>query len=245
MLHSQIENEEIVERYVQNQLAPEARQAFEEHFFACEECFEKLQATERFLAGVRDAADRGLLNHKSRAAFASGQGKRFLWAFAASACTALAFATIAGRMYLSQMPKLQGELNRTAAQLQVQQRMLAQLEQRISSAEQPEANVPLVMLQASRGEEPASALLPPGARRLVVWVELGPTRYRRFRMEVFSQQDLLITSLEHLQRGPYGALAAAFPVERLQPGDFRIKLTGQDPLPASLVGEYKLRIRRP
>ena len=53
MLHSQIENEEIIERYVRSQLTPEARRAFEEHFMGCDKCFEKLQTTERFIAGIR------------------------------------------------------------------------------------------------------------------------------------------------------------------------------------------------
>jgi len=61
MMHPQIEDQEIVERYVRNQLAEEERKAFEEHFFACDDCFEKLQATDRFVAGMRDAARRGLL----------------------------------------------------------------------------------------------------------------------------------------------------------------------------------------
>ncbi len=66
-MHRQIEEEEIVERYARNQLAPEEREAFEEHFFTCDECFEKLQATERFIAGVRNATARGLLGSGSGA----------------------------------------------------------------------------------------------------------------------------------------------------------------------------------
>ena len=60
-MHREIEDREIIERYVRNQLSAEERRAFEEHFFGCEECFEKLQATERFTAGIRDACSRGLL----------------------------------------------------------------------------------------------------------------------------------------------------------------------------------------
>ena len=61
MMHQQIEDEEIIERYVRNQLGAEERKAFEEHYFTCEECFGKLEATERFIAGVRDAGRRGYL----------------------------------------------------------------------------------------------------------------------------------------------------------------------------------------
>jgi len=246
MMHSQIENEEIVERYVRNQLAPEERQAFEEHFFGCDECFEKLQDVERFHAGVRDAASRGLMNNTSRAPLVTGRGVWFPWALAATACTALAFAAMAAWTYFNQMPKLRGELDRAAAQLQAERRSRAELEQRMIPVEQAEVNVPLVMLQTSRAEEEtANVLLPAGAKHLVLWIEIGPSRYRDFRLEVFSLGNRLVTSLDHLKRGPYGALAASLPADQLPTGDFRITLRGEDPPPASLAGEYKLRIRRP
>jgi len=61
MLHTQIINEEVIERYVRNRLTPEERLAFEEHFFACDECFAKVQETERFVAGVCDAVEQCIL----------------------------------------------------------------------------------------------------------------------------------------------------------------------------------------
>ena len=248
MLHTQIENEEVIERYVRNQLAPEERHAFEEHFFGCEECFEKLQTTERFVAGVRDAADRGLMGEETLSegtqAFAAGPGKWFIWAFAVSACVGIALAAMTGWLFFNQMPKLRGQLQQTSAQLQLQQQTLAQLEQRTSPAEQPEANVPLVMLQSSRGQETTNAVLGSGAKQLIVWVEVGGTRYRNFRMDVYLQPDHLVTSLDNLHPGPYGALSASLPTDQLPTGDFRIKLTGQDPPPASLVAEYRLKIQK-
>ena len=113
-------------------------------------------------------------------------------------------------------------------------------------AETAEANVPLVMLQTSRaGEGPATVVLAKDARHLVLWIEIGPVRYREFRLEVFSDQERPVTSLEHLKPGPYGALAASVPTEQLPTGECRIKLTGEDPAPAALAGEYLLRIQRP
>src|SRR5262245_1689996 len=103
MLHSQIENEETVERYVRNQLSPREREAFEERFWACEECFEKLQTTERFVAGIRDGAHRGLLPDESRAASARKPGALLRWAFVATASTAVVFASVIGWTYLFQM----------------------------------------------------------------------------------------------------------------------------------------------
>ena len=101
------------------------------------------------------------------------------------------------------------------------------------------------MLQASRAEgEMPKLILEPDDNRLVLWIEPGPSRYRDFRMEVFSSDNKLVTSVDHLMRGRYGALAASLPTKQLPAGDFRITLTGQDPPPAALAGEYHLEIRR-
>ncbi len=241
MMHSQVEKEEILERYVSNRLGPAERQAFEEHFFGCDECFEKLQATERFAAGMGDAANRGLLQAQPRFD-PMGRGW-FPRAFAATACVALILALLAGWAYFAQMPRLRRELRQTAAQLEKGQQPLTRTEAG-TPTEQAEANVPLVILQTSRAEEETDVLLKPDDQRLVLWIEPGPSRYREFRMQVFSSNNDLLTSLDHLTKDPYGALAASVPTKQLPAGDFHIKLTGQVPSPAALAGEYHLKIRR-
>lgn len=243
MMHSRIEQEEIVERYARKQLTPEEQQAFEEHFFGCQECFEKLQEMERFLAGAREAGERGLLRDETRAA--AGRKGWFLPALAAASCAAV-FGVASGWMYLHEIPQLRGELVQAERQLNTEKQERAELERKAAVAETAEANVSLVMLQASRTtEKPATAVLPKDARNLVLWIEIGPSRYREFRLEVFSEQGKLLTSLDHLKPGPYGALTASVPTEQLPSGECRIKLTGQDPAPATPAGEYLLRISRP
>src|SRR5215813_4946344 len=114
MMHKQIEDQEIIERYVRNQLAPEERQAFEEHFFSCDACFEKLQATEWFVAGIRDAAARGVLS----AALPSWRtASWWIPAFAAAALAALLLAVGTSWLYFVQLPKLRGQLSQSIAQL--------------------------------------------------------------------------------------------------------------------------------
>jgi Putative zinc-finger len=245
MMHPQIENKEILERYLSNQLDATARQAFEEHFFTCDECFEKLQAAERFKAGISDATQRGLLSGKENAAFAASGSRWLMWALPASACAAVIFAILAGWMYLKEIPGLRGEIRQTASQLRAERQAPTELEQKSAAVEVAEANIPVVMLQASRAsEQPANILVPADASHLVIWIEIGPSRYGDFRMQFFSSQGRLVTSVEHLARGPYGALAASLPTSQLPAGDFRITLTGLNPPPASLVGEYRLRVEK-
>ena len=241
MLHSQIESEEFIERYIGNRLTSEEREAFEEHFFACDECFEKLESAECFAAGMRNAAARGLFEAPSEVT----NPRWFVWAFAATASIALIMAGLAGWAYLGQMPSLRSELHQTTAQLKNERQSGARADQ-VVPVEQAEANVPLVMLQASRASAEADGVaLKPDDKQLVLWIEPGPSRYREFRLDVFSSGNHLVASIDHLVPSRYGALAASLASKQLPAGDFRITLTGQDPPPAALAGEYHLAIRRP
>ena len=241
MLHSKIQNDDIVERYARDQLAPEERQAFEEHFFGCDECFAELQSVEAFVAGIRHASARGVLSDQRATAPSIST-----WIFASAMCAALALCGIIGWKYLSDTVELRAQLARATDQLRAERTVSSGLEAKSNDLERAEANVPVAMLQASRaGEAPSAVVLQSGARHLVLWIELGPSRYRDFRVDIFSTGNHLVGSLDHLALNPYGAVTASLPTDQLPSGDFRITLTGQDPPPAALAGEYRLQIRRP
>src|SRR5262249_9537374 len=146
----------------------------------------KLQEMDRFLAGMRNAGERVRLTESPRATAA--WGRWFLPALAAATCAVL-FGAASGWMYLGEIPRLRGELDQARKQLNTEKQERAELEQKVLAPEMAEANVPLVMLQTSRaGEGPPTAVLPMGARHLVLWIEIGPSHYREFRLEVFSEQ---------------------------------------------------------
>jgi anti-sigma factor RsiW len=238
MLHTQIENEDILERYTRNQLELDDRQAFEEHLLTCDECFEKLQAMDRFTAGMREAADQGLLRAVERRNW-------FPWALAATTAGALILAALTAWLYFYRLPQLRADLKRSDAELQEERRVRSALEQKTPPQEVAEANIPLVMLQSSRSaDEPAALVLQPAAKHVVLWIELTPPRYNEFRLEVFAQDRRLVTTVDHLTRGPYGGIAVSLPSDQLPAGDFRITLSGQNPPPVSLIGDYHLRVRR-
>jgi Putative zinc-finger len=247
MMHAHIENQENIERYIRNQLAPEERQAFEEHFFSCEECFEKVQATERFIAGVRDAAGRGLLGiGLPEAAPARKWAAWVVPSMAASILAAVILALMSSWLAFIQLPKLRQQLDKTSADLRLQQGEQATLEKQIAAENQAEGNLPLVMLQATRDVQaaPNEVVVPAGAKHLIVWIEVPTRSFKNFRMQVNTADDRPIETLDGLKRNAYGALAASLPLELLQPGEYRIKLTSPEASPALLLGEYRLRIRR-
>ena len=61
MTHEHVVERDIIEQYVRHTLSPADRQAFQEHYFACDDCFEQVQAMARFVAAVRDASAAGVL----------------------------------------------------------------------------------------------------------------------------------------------------------------------------------------
>jgi hypothetical protein len=249
MMHQDIEGQEIIERYVRNQLAPEERQAFEEHFFGCDECFEKLQITERFIAGLDDAGNRGLLDSVSSASAAPARtwGSWMFPAFAASSCVAVALAVVAGWTLFFQVPQLRRQLNQASADVSAQREALAALQRQASAATQAETNVPLVMLQATRDTQapPNDAVLSSDAKHLTLWIELPPSVSGTFVLEVAAAEGRHVQTLENLKRNAYGALVVSLPADVLQSGMYTARLSRQEPSPVTLVAEYRLRIRRP
>lgn len=240
-MHSQIESEEMVERYVLGQLAPEERQAFEEHFLACDACFENVKDVERLRAGIHDAVARGVLKESVKAS----QAAWWRWAFAATACTTTALAVVVGWVLTEKIPALRQELHRTTAQVESERQARADLEQKFALLDRPEPNVPLIVLEASRAaEKPSSVTLAGGSSHLIVWIEIGQTRYRRFQMEIFGPDNKPVLLIDHLERSVYGALAASLPAEQLPRGVLRIRVSGLEPPPSALVAEYQLRIER-
>ena len=248
MMHQEIDDQEIIERYVRKQLAAEERRAFEEHFFGCEECFEKLQATERFVAGVRDAGSRGLLEGSSADVTpARNWGAWVFPALAASSCAAVALAVLAGWTLLFQMPRLRQQLSRASADLSAQREAIAALQKQVVSSAEAETNVPLVMLQATRDAQalPNDAVVSPKAKHLTLWIEVLSSTASTFLLEIAAADGHHIQAFENLKRNTYGALVISLPAEALQAGIYTVKLSRQEPSPVTLVAEYRLRIRRP
>ena len=248
MMHTQIEDQEIIERYVRNQLAPEEKRAFEEHFFSCDDCFDQVQSMELFVAGLRHAGSSGMLARvPSGRVRAWGMAPWWIPAFALTAVLVLVLGSLVEWQRFSEIPGLRQQLQQATSKLRNEQQARAALEQRSPQGGHGEANVPLIMLQATRAlQAPVTeAILPPDAAQLILWIDVEPVRDRSYRIEVYETDNKPLDAVEHLKRNSYGALAVSLPAVLLQPGEFKIKLFAEEPSPGSLLAEYRLRIRRP
>jgi len=132
MTHQQIHDNEIIEQYVLQKLSPADRQAFQEHYFECDECFAQANSAARFIAGVREASKSGVLaaagpgpaalpNRWTPAVFNPGWAR--VWAMPALAmCLMLAVALI-GLWALSLRRQNQLLVQQTAEQRATSERL--------------------------------------------------------------------------------------------------------------------------
>lgn len=246
MACAHIKDEEIIERYARNQLSSEEARAFEEHFFSCDECFTKLQATERFVAGVRDAARRGLLD----TGVAETKKTRGWWLLPGFALSSTAAVVLAGVMiwaFMVRLPGLRRQRDEVTARLHSEQDLRAGLEKEVGRESATQIDVPFVMLEATRGGVTSNeATMPAGARHLMLWAELGgESRFRSFRLEMYAPDRRLVETVTNLHRNSYGAVVVNLTAGNLASGDYLLKLSGESPPPLSPVAEYRLKIHRP
>jgi hypothetical protein len=143
MNHQEIEENEIIERYVLHQLTADERRAFQEHYFSCDGCFEKAQMKARFIAGVRQSSVNGTLANnfvETKTATPSLFWVNWLKpAFGVAAVAALLLAVILGWLALQQIARLRQEVEREKqAQQQIErekQEMEREQQQSLSRAQ--------------------------------------------------------------------------------------------------------------
>jgi hypothetical protein len=245
MMHEHIWDHDAIERYVRHQLSPDQELAFEEHFFSCDECFEKLKEMERFVAGMRDAGHRGHLDSPDPAI--GKKGSRWLLpGLAAGSCSAVVLAGLVLWAFFILVPGFRHERDEALAKLSARQELQADLESAVGQERATQANVPFVMLESTRGNETSEeATLPSGARHLIIWAELPrESRFQRFRMEVYAPDRHLIEVVKDLTRNSYGAVVVNLASEGLSSGDYVIKLSGVGLIPPIPLAEYHLKINR-
>lgn len=212
MTHEAAKAQEYAELYVNGRLGGPESEAFEEHFFACAECWDDVELQRKMRAGVRAAP------------VLVEQPAYWKWAFAAAACALVGFVSWA---LLVQIPRLERDLaaarNTPPVRVEVPAVLVAQ------------ANLPVLMLEASRADGANVLKVPAGAKEVAVWLDAPPAAAKPFRLEMAGQ------TLGGLEPNAHGALTAAVPAEKLPPGAYTARLFGAN---GALAGEYKFEVRR-
>ena len=160
MTHQQIQQQDVIERYVRRRLSPDERAAFQEHFFACDECFEQVQMTERFVAGMKDAAVTGVLARQASKSFVDSPS----WlgwlkpAFLVTATASLILALVIGWLLLRKIPAMRDEMARQQQLVeqgrQEDRRKLEAAEKQLQSERDARARLQNQLEQETQGAQP-------------------------------------------------------------------------------------------
>jgi hypothetical protein len=245
--HEKIEQRGMVEAYVRRKLAPEDCAAFEEHYFQCGKCFDEAQLVEKFIAGVKQAARTGVLDPQPEPRPES----RSWWmpAFAFAAASAVVLASTLTFVVLVRQPareaRLQHELQEALSQARVSRAHIAELDQRAALDAGTEANVPVVMLTASRSaDSPNQVQIGSESRRALLWIDI-PVQPpgTRFGLTISTPDGRFAKTIHDLERNSSGALAASLPAADLPASSYHVRLFSEKS-PGQTIAEYRLNVER-
>jgi hypothetical protein len=243
MTHQDIEDRDVVDRYVRGGLDLAEREAFEGHFFECDACFAAVREVERLTSAVAEAAQAGLL--RDELFQAEEAGAPAIWTWMPLAASVLLLAGL-GWMTLKQVPQLRSELAETREERdRLQARVAAAATSPGSRADLtvPEANVPVAMLQTERGAaaEPPAVTVPATASHVIVWISAPPAP-TAVRLVVLSSDGREVSRIDGLTRNGEGAYVVSLPAAVLPSGIYRLRLVAGADAGPSLIGEYLLRV---
>ena len=113
MDHTAVVREKTTERYLLNELAPDLRDEFEEHYFDCPDCAQDVSAGSLFVEHSKLVLAESPEAVPARVAARPVRGGIFVWLRPAFAAPALALLlAVVGYQNLVTYPRLQSELNR-------------------------------------------------------------------------------------------------------------------------------------
>jgi hypothetical protein len=243
--HEDIDERGMVEAYVRRKLAPEDSAAFEEHYFQCGKCFDDVQLVEKFVAGVEHAARIGLLGLE-----AEPRPERW-WrpAFACAAAAGVVLASVLTFVVFVRQParetRLRQQIEQMLSQARASQARIAELERLAALDAGAEANVPVVILTASRSADSANQVqLGSESRRALLWIDVpAEPSEARFGVTITASGTRLSKSIHGLKRNPSGALAASLPAADLPAGAYNVRLFNEKS-PGQPIAEYRLTVAR-
>jgi hypothetical protein len=220
MQHSQIEEQNLIDRYVRGTMPAAERAEFEEHFVDCVECQEQIEVAKSLRQAIRESSA-GWGNEQVRQH--ERQASRWRWA-AIAACAGLLLALGTSTVLLLQRERARSEL---------------------ASARLSSELAPVVFgLSLSRdAAEPRDITLPGDSRWMIFLAEIDATRYSRFRASVIGSHGNEIWRQDGLRPNSPDSISVAIPSSALYPGTYTLALSGEQPNGSLIpVARFPLRL---
>lgn len=259
MTHQEAQ-QDTIERFVRHQLSTDERRAFEEHYFECEECFEQVQTMARFVAGIRQAARKGLLTES-----VVDPWWAILFKPTVIFATAAALVLILGMSWLlwKQTPRPQQELANRQTPTPAPQPTASiastippigenpkpDLLAQNRSPQLPETSPgkpSVVFLDSERGDGSNQLILPAKATTAILRIDVDPgNSFSGFQFEIFDSSRKLLAKASSGKASAKGTVSANISTELLQTGKYMVKCFGLRNSQRELVGEYRLQVQKP
>ena len=294
MDHKQIEQSDLIDRYVMGQLSVDEQEQFEEHFVDCAVCVDRLTTTKDLIQGLRhvashQAAERGAylpapIPWYSRyrlapkwLALASG----FLVLIALSAAVIMfdrvrissteadqarsesaewqrryqkerESAELAGKKHQETEDELGGRLAKLQKELDNNRKPTpGELPPGSGGrAISPQANVPIIVLNSTRGIDPRSVAnavrLPRSPTSFVISLALeGETKHRDYRLILLDDRGEVIWQGGGFRRNASNSLTVGLNSSLFRPGYYSLRVEGVGAGTArSIIGEYYFHVTK-
>jgi hypothetical protein len=223
---------EVLAAYDAGTLAPEQEQAIQEHFLRCRECPEMLLDLKTFeepgAAESRRFPD-GWLATAWQLLLARLAGERPFWRrsladprTAHALCVLLLAATIGLSLWIA---GLRAEIRRLG---------------------EPQINVPMEVLTATRGAASRAIVVKEGAERFVLLLDTAPAppgkRYDSYRLEIGTAAGEPVWSGDGLVANDDGALTIELSRRLLPDGDYRMRLSGVEQRQLRMIAEHAVSL---
>lgn len=204
----------LIERYLEDTLSSEEREAFEEQFLSSAELLDELEAAERLGQGLHDVTALENAHVAEKASKAVSLLQSPYYAVAASFLLLISLGVSSSLL----------QKNATLSEMD-------------SGWAVPSEIIPLVSVRGVAGSELNTLSLGDAPKRFVMMLDPGFEPYSHYRATVYrldpAEEPAVLWQVDRMLPGYEDMLALGMPSSVLSPGDFEIQLEGwQDEWPA-------------
>jgi hypothetical protein len=255
MDHAYIEEHQIADRYVLGTLPAAEAESFEDHYLSCPECLDRLELAESMQRGFQRAArqEAAKLQATRQLALVAwlarlSRGRQMAVLFnvlAVLVVLAVLPAGLARRDLAQARAALEQERQRSAAAGKLRQELAAReydlagerearakAAAQLAQAQQPQGNVPILVLDAERGGPSGGTsqrVRSPGAGGWIVLQAVIDPPYpapRAYAAVLRDAHDRELWRRADLQMGENQTLNLSFPASLVPPGDYTLAVEG-------------------
>jgi hypothetical protein len=221
MEHKQIDDDNLVDRYVRGTMPVDLRTEFEEHFLDCPDCLEQLKLASNLRDGLRlCGADLAAAAESRREASVRPRGRGLFtwrWPIVAAACLVLGAAP--SLVFFRELGSVKNELGADQAALSAAKKMIDNVERAGIAA--------FVLTPVRGGTEPTRIVLAASPSWTVLTLESDFTRFASYRATLRNDQGGTVWQKDQIQPSSPDAIGIALsPALAIAPGVYTLTLEG-------------------